>query len=64
MKDLVEAGTGASAMPELLVGFVTALVSGYFALKYLIRLLKRGGIHYFAYYCWIVGVAGLIYFSL
>ncbi len=46
----------------LVVGFITALVTGYFALKYLIIILKRKGIYPFGWYCWALGAAGLIYF--
>ncbi|MEX0686684.1 MAG: undecaprenyl-diphosphate phosphatase [Balneolales bacterium] len=45
------------------IGFITALVSGYYALKYLIELFKSKGIHYFAYYCWLIGGLGIIYFG-
>ena len=47
----------------LVIGFLTSFISGYFALKYLIILLKREKLHYFAYYCWAVGVFGIFYFS-
>jgi len=56
-------------MPEglmlaLVIGFFTALISGYFALKYLIILFKSRGIFYFAWYCWAVGLMGLTWFWL
>lgn len=60
--DLMELGIDAVHIKSLLVGFFTAFVSGYFALKYLIVILKKKGFHYFAYYCWLVGGAGIIYF--
>lgn len=62
LKEMLETGTTNTQLLSLMVGFVTAFVSGYYALKYLIIILKRKGFHYFAYYCWIVGGAGLIYF--
>lgn len=52
----------AAFIPHLALGFFVSLVSGYYALKYLIVLFKSRGIHYFAYYCWAIGVFGLIYF--
>ncbi len=51
-----------SYIPHIVLGFIVSLISGYFALKYLIILFKSKGIHYFAYYCWAVGILGLIYF--
>ncbi|MEO1022118.1 MAG: undecaprenyl-diphosphate phosphatase [Bacteroidota bacterium] len=62
IKEMLETGTDNAQLMSLVVGFLTAFVSGYYALKYLILILKRKGFHYFAYYCWVVGGAGLIYF--
>jgi undecaprenyl-diphosphatase len=47
---------------NLVVGFLAAFISGYYALKYLIIILKRKGFHYFAYYCWLVGGIGVAYY--
>lgn len=55
-------GIGFSSAPDLIIGFLTAFISGYFALKYLIIMLKTNGIHHFAWYCWALGGIGLIYF--
>lgn len=45
----------------VIAGFVAALVAGYFACKWMIAIVKRSKLSYFAYYCWIVGVVGLVY---
>lgn len=45
------------------IAFISSLVSGYFSLRFLLRLFKSKGLHYFAWYCWAVGLAGLIYFG-
>lgn len=63
IKDMVEVGIQAQAVWSLTVGFLTSFISGYFALKYLIILLQQKGIHPFAWYCWILGTVGLIYFG-
>ncbi|MCG8374234.1 MAG: undecaprenyl-diphosphate phosphatase [Balneolales bacterium] len=60
--ELVEVGVSSEQITSLLVGFFTSFISGYYALKYLIIILKRQGFHYFAYYCWLIGGFGLIYF--
>lgn len=60
--DLIELGVENVEVLSLVVGFITAFVSGYFALKYLIIILKKKGFHYFAYYCWAIGAFGLVYF--
>ncbi|WP_103665592.1 undecaprenyl-diphosphate phosphatase [Gracilimonas amylolytica] len=62
VKELIELGISDAALINLVIGFFAAFISGYYALKYLIIILKRRGFHYFAYYCWIVGAVGLVYF--
>lgn len=45
----------------LAVGFVAAFVSGCIACKWMISIVKRGKLIYFAVYCAVVGVATLIW---
>lgn len=42
-------------------GFIAALVSGIFACKWMINIVKQSKLSYFAYYCWAVGIVGVIY---
>jgi undecaprenyl-diphosphatase len=44
----------------MIVGFVTSLVVGYFAIKLLVYVLKNNRLKYFSYYCWAVGLIVLI----
>lgn len=62
MIELAQTGIEVSAVVTLVAGFVTSFVSGYLALSYLVKLLKNAKFYYFSYYCWIIGVAGIIYF--
>jgi undecaprenyl-diphosphatase len=64
MLEIIEMGMPSTALMSLTIGFLTAFVSGYYALKYLIIILRNKGIHYFAYYCWLLGGFGIVYFSL
>jgi undecaprenyl-diphosphatase len=57
IKDLGPAA-GTPATP-LLVGAVVAAITGYAALKVLIKLVKGGRLHWFAYYCWALGLTAL-----
>lgn len=59
---MVKAGIPLSAFWDLFIGFLTSFITGYFALKYLIIMLRSKGIHPFAWYCWAIGLTGLIYF--
>ena len=45
----------------LCVGFVAAFLSGCFACKLMISIVKKGKLLYFGYYCAIVGLAVLVY---
>ena len=60
--EIMEQGIEYAAVFNLVIGFLASFISGYFALKYLIILLKREKFHYFAFYCWAVGIAGLLIF--
>lgn len=46
----------------LLIGLLSSAFSGYFALVFLIKVIRRFGIHWFALYCWSIGLIGLWYF--
>ena len=43
-----------------LLGGVAAGIVGYFMLILLIRIVKRGAIHHFSWYCFLVGVATIV----
>jgi undecaprenyl-diphosphatase len=50
-------------MVPMLVGFVTAFASGYFACTWMIKLVRKSSLSYFSYYC-LVAAAFAIYLSL
>lgn len=45
----------------LSAGFIAAFVSGLFACTWMITLVKKSKLSYFAYYCFIVGIIAIIY---
>lgn len=51
---------GASTVAVYVGGAVLAAVVGYFCLRLLVLLLERAQFHHFAWYCWAVGVIGLV----
>ena len=73
LKDYLEASYGHPAAGEsvatlqevtplaLGLGFVAAFVAGLFACRWMIALVKRAKLEYFAIYCAIVGVIAIIY---
>jgi undecaprenyl-diphosphatase len=63
--DLIKGGfspeaSGISAT-ALVVGFLAAFISGTIACKWMINLVKKGKLIYFAYYCVIAGALAIIY---
>jgi undecaprenyl-diphosphatase len=45
---------------SLMVGFLTAFLSGYVACRWMLRLVQRGKLIYFALYCALLGMTTLI----
>ena len=65
VKDMIEVGFG-EAMGGLspvaaIVGFLAAFISGCLACKWMINLVKKGKLIWFAVYCVIVGVVAIIF---
>lgn len=59
MLKLRSGGLSAELLPAL-VGAVVAGVSGYFALRFLIKVLNKGKLYYFSIYCWVLGLVALV----
>lgn len=55
-----ELGGEIGTMP-LIAGFIAAFVSGCVACKWMIGIVKKGKLIYFAYYCALAGIATLVY---
>ena len=53
-----ESGFSAAALTG---GFIAAFVSGFLACNWMIGLVKRGKLIYFAVYCLAVGIASILY---
>ncbi len=45
----------------LTIGFIAAFISGLFACKWMIRIVKRAKLQHFAYYCFTVGTLAIIW---
>ena len=68
IKDIVEqepivgqVSGGDISTTALVVGFIAAFLSGLVACQWMISLVKKSKLQYFAYYCLIVGVAAVLY---
>jgi len=53
-------GIPADQWPSVAVGTLTAAVSGYIALKLLLRIVVAGNLSRFSYYCWGIGLLTLV----
>jgi len=61
-KKMLIGGFSASLPPlVLLAGFVTAFLTGCLACKWMLFIVKRGKLIYFAVYCAVVGAALLVF---
>jgi undecaprenyl-diphosphatase len=61
MKDYAPAGPASNhvGLAAMLVGTLVAALSGILALMVLLRVVKRGKLSNFAYYCWAVGLLAI-----
>lgn len=46
---------------SLIIGFLAAYISGYMACTWMIRLVKKGNLYWFAIYCAVVGVISIVF---
>jgi len=61
MKGDFSAAVSGIPTSSLLIGFFAAYICGCFACKFMIELIKRTNLIWFAIYCALAGVAALIY---
>jgi undecaprenyl-diphosphatase len=52
--------TEGTSLLVILAGFMTAFISGYFACKWMINLVKKGNLLWFAVYCIAIGIISLL----
>lgn len=57
LKDVMEAGLPSGDALVMFVGFVTAAISGYFAIRFLMNYLQRGSLKLFAAYRFLLAAA-------
>lgn len=57
IKDITSIDMSFSA---LIAGFLAAAISGYFAIKVVMKLIQTKSLKIFAYYCWVIGIIAII----
>ena len=60
-KDILEGQGGDNSLGVLAVGAFVSFVVGFFALRWLIRLVSQRKLHWFAWYCLAVGTATILW---
>ena len=60
-KEGMEAAFNGCSMTALAIGFIAAFLSGCAACKWMISIVRRGKLIYFAIYCLIVGIITLLF---
>lgn len=61
MKHGADAVAGDISMSALAVGFVAAFISGCAACQWMVNIVKKGKLIYFAYYCVVIGLLAIVY---
>ncbi len=56
-----EAGESSIQAGSLVVGFLAAYVAGVLACSWMIRLVKKGNLYWFALYCAVVGIISIVF---
>lgn len=46
---------------SLILGFLAAYISGFMACSWMIRLVKRGNLYWFAIYCAVIGILSIVF---
>ena len=60
-KEGIDVAFGGISSSSLIIGFLAAFISGCIACKWMISIVRKGKLIYFAYYCLAEGVFTLIY---
>ncbi len=60
LKDVSGSTTTINSTTPLVLGFIGAFISGLLACTWMIKLVKKGKIQYFAYYCFAIGIIAIV----
>ena len=59
--ELTKSPPSSEKILTLSIGTVVAAISGYFAIQWLLNVLRKGRFSWFAYYCFAVGIVGILF---
>jgi undecaprenyl-diphosphatase len=52
--------TEGTSVIVIALGFIAAFISGYFACRWMINLVKKGSLVWFAVYCVVIGIFSIL----
>lgn len=59
IKDIFSAGNQVITVPSVIVGMLAAALSGYFSIRFLLKLVEKSKLSYFSYYCILAGAVSI-----
>ncbi|MEK4247480.1 MULTISPECIES: undecaprenyl-diphosphate phosphatase [unclassified Psychrobacillus] len=62
LSDFINEPNKADLAVPYLAAFISTFIMSYFAMRWFMGIMKNGRLHYFTYYCFIVGILLLIFF--
>ena len=60
IKDMFSATSQTLSLLPVAVGMLTAAISGYFAIKFLLKIVEKSKLSYFSIYCTIAGIIAIV----
>ena len=64
LKDIMASPPSQGFLVVLVVGFIVSYLSGLFAIKFLMAVVRRGRFDYFAWYCFAIGLLGIYFLQI
>ena len=64
LSDLIAVPPTTGELVNIMAGTVAAIISGYYAIVLLMRIVKRGKLEWFGYYCFAVSGAGFFWYFM
>lgn len=58
--DIIKGDISSVLTPAVVAGFIAAFVSGFLACSFMLRIVRKGNLFWFALYCAVIGVIALI----
>ncbi|MGE3315640.1 MAG: undecaprenyl-diphosphate phosphatase [Planctomycetaceae bacterium] len=61
LKDTLEGDGAGNSLPVMGVGILTSFIVGLAAIRWLLRMIAKGRLHWFAWYCLVAGIVVIVW---